>query len=466
MNPSNTSRPKVLVMHALRPTSRQTTIDHLESFREHLPHADVQYLHFQQPLPNEIEEISPDIFIINYDFLNYRFTPLWPYIKNRHKKIAQRAGGVVAIAQDDFWANKLLDNWCMDWDVDRILTPISNDLDVLYPRSIKTKEFRTALTGYVKSGPIPQTALLRDRPIDLGQRVRDMPPHLGRLAQAKSKQAVVMANAATSAGFRVDVSTRVEDSFIGEAWFDFLSSCKFTVGMKGGASLHDPYGLTHTRVQAYLARHPEASFDEVERKCFKGKDMKHEFTAISPRLFESSMAGTCQILQRDDYLGVLEPWRDYIPLERNFSNVNEVVSTMRDLDKCQEIVTNARIALVDSKMFDYSQLVESACQGMLPEASNECITWKTFTEFLNFSQSAQQIAPELHDAALHSMKSPTGVAEVVAPEFTCVERMMEDLSLLSWLHKIQSLTSCDPLQARSPWIWRTITINEKSFHEQ
>jgi hypothetical protein len=466
MNPSNTSRPKVLVMHALRPTSRQTTIDHLESFREHLPHADVQYLHFQQPLPKEIEEISPDIFIINYDFLNYRFTPLWPYIKNRHKKIAQRAGKVVAIAQDDFWANKLLDNWCMDWDVDRILTPISNDLNVLYPRSIKTKEFRTALTGYVKSGPIPQTALLRDRPIDLGQRVRDMPPHLGRLAQAKSKQAVVMANAATSAGFRVDVSTRAEDSFIGEAWFDFLSSCKFTVGMKGGASLHDPYGLTHTKVQAYLARHPDASFDEVERKCFKGKDMKHEFTAISPRLFESSMAGTCQILQRDDYLGVLEPWRDYIPLERNFSNVNEVVSTMRDLDKCQEIVTNARIALVDSQMFDYSQLVESACQGMLPEASDECTTWNTFTEFLYFSQTVQRIAPELHDAALHSLKSPSGVAEGVAPEVSCVHRMIEDLSLLDWLHKMQILTSRDPLQAQSPWTWRTISINEKSFHEQ
>lgn len=460
MDPSTISRPKVLVMHALRPTSRQTTIYHLESFREHLPHADVQYLHFQQPLPKEFEEISPDLFIVNYDFLNYRFTPLWPYIKNRHKKIAQRAGKVVAIAQDDFWANKLLDNWCMDWDVDRILTPINNDLDVLYPRSIKTKEFRTALTGYVKSGPIPQTALLRDRPIDLGQRVRDMPPHLGRLAQAKSKQAVVMATAATSVGFKVDVSTRVEDSFIGTAWFDFLSSCKFTVGMKGGASLHDPYGLTHTKVQAYLARHPEASFDEIERKCFKGKDMKHEFTAISPRLFESSMAGTCQILQRDDYLGVLEPWRDYIPLERNFSNVNEVVSTMKDLDKCQEIVTNARIALVDSQMFDYSQLVDSACQGMLPEQSNECTTWKSFTGFLYFSQSAQQIAPELHDAALHSMKIPTCVAEVVAPEITCVERMMEDLSLLSWLHKIQSLTSCDPLQARSPWVWRTITINE------
>ena len=443
-------------MHALRPTSRQTTIDHLESFREHLPNADVQYLHFQQPLPKELEEISPDVFIVNYDFLNYRFTPLWPYIKNRHKKIAQRSGKVVAIAQDDFWANKLLDNWCMDWDVDRILTPISNDLDVLYPRSIKTKEFRTALTGYVKSGPIPQTALLRDRPIDLGQRVRDMPPHLGRLAQAKSKQAVVMATAATSAGFKVDVSTRVEDSFIGAAWFDFLSSCKFTVGMKGGASLHDPYGLTHTKVQAYLARHPEASFDEIERKCFKGKDMKHEFTAISPRLFESSMAGTCQILQRDDYLGVLEPWRDYIPLERNFSNVNEVVSTMKDLDKCQEIVTNARIALVDSQMFDYSQLVESACQGMLPEQSNECTTWKMFTEFLGFSRSAQVVAPEIHDSALYTAQTISVHGDFSSPEVSFIRQKIEESNLGLWFETMIKSSLDDTLNQRAAWVWRLL----------
>ncbi|NBO57027.1 MAG: hypothetical protein EBU84_21090, partial [Actinobacteria bacterium] len=58
----NTARKhKVLVIHALRPTSRQTTIDHLESFREHLVDADVQYLHFQQPIPQECLDIEPDL---------------------------------------------------------------------------------------------------------------------------------------------------------------------------------------------------------------------------------------------------------------------------------------------------------------------------------------------------------------------------------------------------------------------
>jgi hypothetical protein len=451
MESNLSDRPKVLVMHALRPTSRQTTIDHLLSFREHLPHCDVQYLHFQQPIPKELQDVSPDLFIVNYDFLNYRFTPLWPYIKNRYRNIARQSSKVVAIAQDDFWANKLLDNWCMDWDVDRILTPITNDLDVLYPRSIKHKEFRTALTGYVKSGPVPETKQLRDRPIDLGQRVREMPPHLGRLAQAKARQAVSMADAARDAGFVVDVSTRVEDSFIGTAWFDFLSSCKFTVGMKGGASLHDPYGLIHTKVQSYVARHPQATFDEIERACFKGKDMKHEFTAISPRLFEAAMAGACQILQREDYLGVLEPWRDYIPLERGLSNMDEVLDAMRDLDRCQEIVTNAKQALINSKMFDYSNLVESASIDFLENVNSCDSNWNELSQFLVFLASAQTISSELHGAAFHLMQSPR---KVNTPEYLLVQQKVRENSLEEWFSTNSLLSERFAVCSRAPWVWR------------
>lgn len=457
MESNLSNRPKVLVMHALRPTSRQTTIDHLLSFREHLPHCDVQYLHFQQPIPKELQDVSPDLFIVNYDFLNYRFTPLWPYIKNRYRNIARQSSKVVAIAQDDFWANKLLDNWCMDWDVDRILTPITNDLDVLYPRSIKHKEFRTALTGYVKSGPVPVTTPLRERPIDLGQRVREMPPHLGRLAQAKARQAVAMANAARDAGFIVDVSTRVEDSFIGSAWFDFLSSCKFTVGMKGGASLHDPYGLIHTKVQSYVARHPQATFDEIERACFKGKDMKHEFTAISPRLFEAAMAGTCQILQREDYLGVLEPWRDYIPLERDLSNMDKVLDVMKDLDRCQEIVANAKRALIDSRIFDYSQLVLVATDGYLQGTKQLGDTWTDLTEFLTLTQRAVEISTTLHDATLNLIRYGSDLDMVNSIEASEIKETLRNHGLLDWFVSMEDYHRQDDVNLKAPWIWRSLT---------
>lgn len=465
---------KVLVIHALRPTSRQTTIDHLTSFSKHMSGADVQYLHFQQPIPKECASASPDLVIVNYDFLNYRFTPLWPFIKNRHKDIAQRANKLVAIVQDDFWGSKLIDDWCIDWDVDRILTPIDNDLEVLYPRSIKRKEFRTCLTGYISEFETIETTRLRERPIDLGQRVRDMSPHLGRLAQAKSVQAQVMADAARRAGFTVDVSTRVEDSFIGKSWLEFLKSCKFTVGMKGGASLHDPIGFLHTKVNSYLVRHPNAKFDEIERKFFRGKDMKYKFSAISPRLFESAAAGTCQILQRDDYLGVLQPWRDYLPLEVDFSNIDEVVSSMRDLEKCQEIANNATRNLIESGLFNYSKLAEIATSGLFMSSRTSQHGWGELKSYLKqIGAVAESGRIELHDAAFEvikehlifsnrdtaTFKSELKLGSVGSGSKVAIQTVLESLDSESdknWFEEVLATVRSDSKSKLFPWVWRPL----------
>lgn len=475
---------KVLVIHALRPTSRQTTIDHLTSFSKHMSGADVQYLHFQQPIPKECASASPDLVIVNYDFLNYRFTPLWPFIKNRHKDIAQRATKLVAIVQDDFWGSKLIDDWCIDWDVDRILTSVDTNLDVLYPRSTKHKEFKVCLTGYVNETETSETTSLSERPIDLGQRVRDTSPHLGRLAQAKSVQAQVMADAARRAGFTVDVSTQVEDSFIGKSWLEFLKSCKFTVGMKGGASLHDPIGLLHTKVNSHLVRHPNAKFDEIERKFFLGRDMKYKFSAISPRLFESAAAGTCQILQRDDYLGVLQPWRDYLPLEVDFSNIDEVISSMRDLEKCQEIADNAAQSLIKSGLFHYSKFVETVIAGLLDKSKTPSHGWIKLKKYLEKASTiVENRGIELHDAAINLIYESVGsrgrslikerqnfrfveANKNLPPRWlgeddskavvnTIMENFRTELEL-EWFEDVAKLSIQDKLTSKFVWVWRPL----------
>jgi hypothetical protein len=173
-------------------------------------------------------------------------------------------------------------------------------------------------------------------------------------------------------------------------------------------------------------------------------------------LFESALAGTCQILQREDYLGVLEPWRDYIPLESEYSNMDEVIRVMNDLDKCQEIVSNAKRSLIESKMFDYSQLVETACNGLLAAEGVNSAEWNQFSEFLHFSQKAQELSPELHDATLHL------ISEVMisnAPLSVFALQIMQDtekFELMDWLQIMTQLTKDDSMSTRSPWIWRSV----------
>jgi hypothetical protein len=428
-----------------------------------MPYADVQYLHFQQPLPKEMRNFSPHLLVVNYDFLNYRFSPLWPYIKNRHRELASRSSRVVAIAQDDFWAHKLLDNWCIDWKVDRILTASEENWDRLYPRSSRQIEIRSSLTGYALSSVSIGGPPLNQRPIDVGQRVRHMPMHLGRFGQLKAIQAEVFGTAATRAGFKVDVSTRVEDAFLGDSWLKFLASCKFTVGMKGGANLLDPYGLLHTRVQKYLLKRPAASFEEVEKACFPANESAFEYKAISPRIFEAASVKTCQILDRDDYLGSLEPWKHYLPLERDFSNLEEVLRAMRDLEMCQEIANQAHKVLIESGRFDYKMLSSAVTEHLglpLGELTPDP-GWEELSDHLSQARRAQQFSNELHDAvqlAIRTELSPRTWSKQDSIAVTELMKILSEVDLVDWYRHQKETAKQDADSRRTIWTWRDLPI--------
>ncbi len=52
---------------------------------------------------------------------------------------------------------------------------------------------------------------------------------------------------------------------------------------------------------AFTAKHPNASFDEIEKACFPGKDYNISCFALSPRHFEAVMTKTLQILVEGKY---------------------------------------------------------------------------------------------------------------------------------------------------------------------
>jgi hypothetical protein len=330
-------------------------------------------------------------------------------IKNRHKELIQAAEYKVAIVQDDFWASSLIDKWISTNGIDRVLTPIENDLDVLYPMSIKHASFETVLTGYsaLNSESFAELPLLSQRKIDLGTRVRTMPPSLGKYAQDKARLSIDFAKVVSDNGFSTDVSARVEDTFLGSAWHEFLLTCKFVIGVKGGASLVDSDGSLHRKVQHYLAKNPDADFAAVEKSCFPKRDGQHVFKAVSPRLFDAARAGCCQILIADQYPGDLQPWVDYLPLEEDMSNVSEVLSAMKDLSFCQDIARHCHETLIGSNSFTYEKLVNAAIREFVPrETTMPGITEVPTDVSLDQGLIFERYGSELHDfvfAFLHDL---------------------------------------------------------------
>jgi hypothetical protein len=265
--------------------------------------------------------------------------------------------------QDDYSSSANLDKFIVEHDVQYVFSPLTRDLEMIYPRSIKSgTHFHEAFTGYWESETVlPYASFRRDfhaRTIDLGQRVRHLPPQFGPAAQKKGELALRFADAAALDGFKCDVSTKDSDVLLGDDWWRFLGNIKFTVGRLGGASIVDSDGKLAMKVNQLQIRNPNISFDAIAKKLSTSEINQGDFSAISPRLFECASMGVCQILERDYYFENFEPWIDYIPLEPDLSNLSDVFTAMRDSEMSAEIASHAEATLIASGKYSYSEFVK------------------------------------------------------------------------------------------------------------
>ena len=361
---------RILILHDMAKGSRRTNRDHVYNYAKYHPGHLYVFHSVKAPITEALKSFPFDGIIMNYCFLSNRASS-YELHKRRWSFLADHPAKKIAICQDDYTDHLRLDEWIRDVRSDVIFSPIQDNLDVLYPTNWGKATFREGLTGYTDHAQIEElesySRPFADRTIDVGTRVRYLPPVFGRYGQQKGKAAEDFARHAADAGFNVDISTRVEDVIFGSRWLQFLGNCKFTLGSKGGASMADPYGEIRVKVSEFMARNPGASFELVEKNCFEGLDGKYIFAGVSPRLFESAALRTCQILTRDNYIGGMEPYVDYIPLNEDFSNLDEVFELMRNEEACLSIIDSCYNKLIASKAFDYSAFVNEVLD-FIPDA--------------------------------------------------------------------------------------------------
>jgi hypothetical protein len=364
MPDSKSARPRILVLHALQEISRNTTLEFTGSFARHARGCEVHYLNLYGVVASrEMDSQNYDLLIVTYEVLAQRAWVYWPEIQQRVKRISQSAKRTIFLPQDDYTYSSRLDDLAIACEVSAIWSPIAKDVELLYPRSAKKEiRFEVALTGYVERGKLREydsySKNFDDREIDLGQRVSMLPANFGKIAQRKAEIANRLGKELQSRGFRVDVSTRPEDSFSGSSWLGFLGNTRFTISRKGGAGIGDPLNKFSNRVALLQLFSGILDKKLLARLSATRGVVLGDFSAVSPRLFEAAALGVCQILEEDDYLdGALMPWIHYVPLKSDFSNVDEIADFMRSGSRIQEMIKNAKHALIESGNFSYESFV-------------------------------------------------------------------------------------------------------------
>jgi hypothetical protein len=79
---------------------------------------------------------------------------------------------------------------------------------------------------------------------------------------------------------------------------------------------------------------------------------------VSARIFEAAVMRTPLILFKGRYSDVVRPHEHYIPLEKDFSNVSEVLNKLENLDELEKMAERTYHDLVASRRYGYRYLAD------------------------------------------------------------------------------------------------------------
>jgi hypothetical protein len=303
----------------------------------------ILYLNVSEGIPFIVRHLAFDVVILHTTLLCARWAWFFERVAGQLAWLRHATAVKIALPQDEYDHAEALDEWLESLGVSVVFSNFDESVRAdLYPRMHKRAVFFQCLTGYIDEGQVAAQAgkqiAMQDRPLDIVYRAAHLPYWFGSQGQLKHRIADIVAGRALSMGYRCDISTDHAKTITSHHWFDFLGSSKTVIGCESGSSVLDPRGLIQKRIREMLTQVPSLTFDEVSSTLPAGWD-SHRFFAIGPRHLEAIITRTCQVLVEGDYDGILVPYRHYLPLKRDFSNLDAILAMIKD-DSLLEATAN------------------------------------------------------------------------------------------------------------------------------
>lgn len=354
---------------------RASVLDHTYCFERYAPHRCFYVNLAVRSVPAWVRQVPFDMIVFHTGVMSRWNREAYARKIERLRWLAELPAVRVALPQDEFLNADLLCRFINEVGVDVVFSVApESEWPTIYRDVDREKvRFHNVLTGYLTEETLSRIEKLSasrpERTVDIGYRAWRAAPWLGRHGILKTRIAEVFQEWAPGRSVAIDISTRQEDTFFGDSWYEFLLRCKYQIGVEGGASLLDWDGSLRACTDAYTASHPRASFEEVEAACFPGLDGNLRLFALSPRHLEACATRTAQILVEGEYNGVLRPGDHYIELKRDFSNLDEVLTLVKNDEVRRHITESAYRDIVQSGAYTYRSFVALVIQRSIGHLS-------------------------------------------------------------------------------------------------
>ena len=370
MRPNEGRRLKILLLCDDLRGHANAIKDHISAFRR-LSRHDVRTFNpigMRDSVALDLDEF--DVVVIHYSIvLSHQ-----RYVSDAFREKLRRYQGLkVQFIQDEYrWVDQITAAM-RDVGIDVLFTLVDEpSASIIYDTRLPGVRRVHTLTGYVPDELASRPwRPLAERTIEVGYRGRDIPYWIGRLSREKVEVGWRFLERAPRYGLKVDIAWSEHDRIYGEQWIDFISSCRATLCSESGASITDFDGSAERAVINYMRIHPEAGFEEVHHAVLEPYEGNAPMPVVSPRVFEAAALGTALIMFPGHYSGVVQPDEHYIVLEKDFSNMDEVVRQLRDDGLIAAMVERAADHLVQSGRWGFKALIERFDQVVEEEAKGQ-----------------------------------------------------------------------------------------------
>ncbi len=357
------SKPNILLVYGSLDYPIRTSIkDLIYAFHENTDCNAFIYGIDQGSFPEYLKKVNFDLIVFSTILVGERWLGEQNMKSNVYKKIDYlRNLNVTKVVhpQDEWIHTYLLNDFINDFNISYVFTvaPETEWKKIYNKVDFNKVQFHKVLTGYLSNQTVNRakqiTASLKNQSVDIGYRAYKSPPWLGSHGYLKTLIAEVFYKEASKYHLKTDISTEEKDTILGDAWLEFMASCKYFIGVEGGSTVIDPDGEIFKKGSEYQKQNPNASFEMFEQHCFAGMNGNLGLIAISPRHLEACITKTCQVLIEGEYNGVLKPHIHYIEVKKDFSNLEQVFELMKD-DKLRiSIVNRAYQDIVESGHYSY-----------------------------------------------------------------------------------------------------------------
>lgn len=311
-----------------------------------------------------------DLLIIHYNLIAYPYAGDGFLSSEFRVRISRFPGKKIAWIQDEYRNILERNRFLNSLGINHVLTLANDEV----ARRIYNPKFVKLSTSRVFAGYLPDyfEELIKrrigweNRIIDVGYRARKLPSWMGKLGREKQEIGELVLNSAVFRDSKLSISSDEDERLYGEKWKKFLLQTKVALGTESGCSTLDFDG----RLSADWVNKSERGL------CDRFHPETHEYSMISPRVFEYAAAGNIMALYPGEYSGVIEPWSHYFPLKPDGSNLESLHEFMNDSAAVNSMIERVDRDILSPQKYGYPQLAKHIDQVCEDLRSDTAITGK------------------------------------------------------------------------------------------